>query len=669
MAETTRICSHCGKTFQGEDLTCPADGFALFEAPDDEHVGKVLSGQFRLESLLGAGAFGRVYTATDLAIGRRVAIKLLRLDVAGAKQTLQRFFKEAKVLASLKHKNIVAVHHLFQAREAGGAPALVMEFIEGQPLENLLDERGPFPWRQVADFSVQVCEALAYTHRKGIIHRDLKPANVMVCQDEEENGVVKVLDFGIAKMGGNEGESLTATGALLGTPAYMSPEQVSEGSKEAGPWTDIYALAVIMYEALSGRRPHTGSDTRALLQAKVGQPPKPLVPGQLAGDVPIPLANLIMSMLRKTPAERPRSAEVVRQQLEQILAAVSGKETVYPTQSNTLNSPSNLADLTPDAGVTVAEGPVPAVALEAAGEQDTGETKGYEKRAAIKTEDKPPTSVNVIPPQNPDNKLGRPGFVWPVAALLAVIGVMVVWQPWKEMLGSASREDVRHKVVADAVKQADTLSDVASEAGSVTIPAGVDVTVATEVLTTVELVVSTGTEGDTSPGPVEDSVKVADVIPAPPAVAEVKAAEVAAQPPAEQATVPESPAVEPLVATIPAPEKESQPEETPEAATTPPKPLPRKKKEPSTPALGTPDKTEPADELRTDPAPVVDPPKPELQREEEKLEETAKELRKALDSKPSTDLPPVELPTDERTAPAKSHHDSMRDKLDDALGR
>jgi len=693
MAEVPRICSHCGKTFHGEASVCPDDGYALFEAPADEHVGKVLNDQYRLEALLGAGAFGRVYTSTDLAIGRRVAIKLLRLDVAGAERTLQRFFKEAKVLASLKHRNTVSVYHLFQAKEAGGAPALVMEFVEGQPLEDILSGRGPLPWREVAALSIQICEALAYTHRKGIVHRDLKPANIMVCQDEEESGVVKVLDFGIAKMSG-EGESLTATGALLGTPTYMSPEQVWEGSKEAGPWTDIYALGVILYEALSGRLPHTGNDTRAILLAKVEQPPEPLFPEQLDNAVPVPLANLIMSMLHKSPAERPASADVVRQQLERMLAASSEEAEEDPALSDTLDSPTNLADLMHDAGATVEERPAAAVAPKADRPQDADETKGYEERTGFLADDKMATSPKVVAPPSGGHKPGIPWFVWPVAALLAVVTVVVVWQPWKEMLGSGVQEDVTQVRTSHVSNQPDIATASVEDSVPVANPADLDERhldvhypaqdikeFAPNVSEALADVYGTNPQGihleadhikaAAIPTVPTSQLAVADVTPGldvaePPALADVGVVDVTHQPAARPAVAPEVPAEEPVVIPAETSKKKARREEKPEVKPSAPQPVVPKRKEPPAPVESAPDAVAPAHQHAPDPAPVDKPPKPITSPadEEEELEDMGEELRKSLDSEPIEAPSPIEPPKDEEDTPAKGHHDSMRDKLD-----
>jgi serine/threonine protein kinase len=249
-------------------------------------------GRYQITGELGKGAMGVVYKATDPNIGRTVAIKTLRIDIHGTEneEILGRFKNEARAAGMMNHANIITI---YDAGEQEGMFYIAMEFIEGQTLQGLLKQAKALPVDKATDIVRQVCAGLDYAHARGIIHRDIKPANIMITGD----GTVKIMDFGIAKGGGS---GMTSTGQVVGTPNYMSPEQV-KGMPLDGR-TDLFSVGVVLYEMLTGRRPFGGENVTTIIYKIVHEnPPAPrdLVDGLHSG-----LSAVVMKALAKAPDER-----------------------------------------------------------------------------------------------------------------------------------------------------------------------------------------------------------------------------------------------------------------------------------------------------------------------------------------------------------------------------
>ncbi|MFE4512682.1 serine/threonine-protein kinase [Kitasatospora sp. NPDC056783] len=266
----------------------------------------LLDGRYQLETLLGAGGMGTVWRGFDRRIGRTVAVKVLTLDGA-PDSAVRRFFSEANATGNLSSRHIVTVHDVGRA-DLDGSPVayLVMELLEGRSLDHLVEERLP----DVADviaWTVQICDALATAHRAGIVHRDIKPANVMLTAD----GTVKVVDFGIARHLGSRQPALTTAGNVIGTPAYMAPEQAG-GDPVIGAAADLYALGCLLHTLLTGRPPFTG-DAIAVLHQHLTATPAGL--GTLRPGIPADLETLVLHLLAKAPDKRPPSAEAVVERL------------------------------------------------------------------------------------------------------------------------------------------------------------------------------------------------------------------------------------------------------------------------------------------------------------------------------------------------------------------
>ncbi len=261
--------------------------------------GAVFGGRYVLGDRIAVGGMGEVWRAEDQVLGRTVAIKLLSPALADQAGFAQRFREEARHTAALGHPNIAQV---YDYGENDGAHWLVMEFVRGKPLSQILREEGPLPPERTVAIVSQAAEALQAAHDAGVIHRDVKPANILVRPD----GVVKLTDFGIARA--KDASPITRTGEVMGTAQYISPEQAM--GRPVSPASDVYALGCVTFEALAGRRPFDEGSAVATAMAHVHNPPP-----SLPASVPAPLAQVVAACLAKDPAQRPVSAHAVAQSL------------------------------------------------------------------------------------------------------------------------------------------------------------------------------------------------------------------------------------------------------------------------------------------------------------------------------------------------------------------
>ncbi len=275
--------------------------------------GRVVASRYELSTLLGQGGMGQVWTAYDQRLDRRVAVKLLRPDkVAGAEadELRRRFVRECRVTAQVDHPGLVTVH---DAGSEGEELFLVMQYVDGADLSDHLAEHDPYPWQWAVAVAAQLCAVLSAVHAVPIVHRDLKPRNVMVKQD----GTVTVLDLGVASVMDTDTTRLTHTGSPIGSPAYMAPEQAMGGA--VGPYTDLYALGVLIHELLSGDVPFSGSTALGVLHRHLYEPPVPV--RRLRPETPDALESLVLRLLAKDPQHRPASAQDVYEELSALLPA------------------------------------------------------------------------------------------------------------------------------------------------------------------------------------------------------------------------------------------------------------------------------------------------------------------------------------------------------------
>lgn len=309
-------CPQCYRKYDGDQYdTCPEDGARLYELSDkrdDPLLGTVVDDRFRVEAILGEGGMGAVYKATQLSVQREVALKILRPELDNEELFVERFFREARVIAELSHPNIVRLIEFGQDRQSK-LLFLVMELVKGTDMAGLL-EAGRLRMAMALDVVYQVCAGLTEPHSQGIIHRDLKPDNIVLLPISDGTFQVKLLDFGIARTD-DTGTRLTQTGMICGTPAYMSPEQAQ--NNEVIAQSDLYSLGVVLFEMLTGHLPFEAASGLQLLMGHVQQPP-PKLTLSYPGAFPEQISSLVSDLLEKNPDDRPHSARAVQRRVQKI---------------------------------------------------------------------------------------------------------------------------------------------------------------------------------------------------------------------------------------------------------------------------------------------------------------------------------------------------------------
>jgi serine/threonine protein kinase len=311
------------------------------------HAGQHVA-HYRIVGKIGAGGMGEVYRATDTKLGRDVALKIMPAEMARDADRLARFQREARAVAALNHPHIVTI---YSVEEAGGVHFLTMELVDGQPLDRLIPASG-LAIEQVVEIAGALADALSAAHEKGIVHRDLKPANVMVTND----GRVKVLDFGLAKdVSASENAEVTRTaagvtqqGVVMGTPAYMSPEQVA--GRAIDHRTDIFSLGVMLHEMSTGRRPFEGSSLAELSSAILRDTPAPI--SEIRADLPSDLVRITRRCLEKDPRHRVQTARDVSNEFRDLARRSSQASPVQQPASSALK----ISPTTPSGSLAVAPG-------------------------------------------------------------------------------------------------------------------------------------------------------------------------------------------------------------------------------------------------------------------------------------------------------------------------
>lgn len=284
-----------------------------------ELVGATLAGRYEVKRLLGRGGMGAVYEAVQQPLGRKVALKVIRRALSDEPSAVKRFTQEAQAVAQLSHPNIVTLFDFGQTDEGvpgAGQLFLAMELLEGRSLERAIRDDGPLPWERALSIVSDVCRALVEAHDKGVIHRDLKPDNVMLVSGREER--VKVVDFGVAKLlDQGAGSTMTGTGLVVGTPGYISPEQVNGTNDD--PRSDLYALGVMWFEMLTGRAPFEGETPMKVVLRHLHDPaPRPSALASSA--LPREVDALVQRLLGKTPEARAESAAALLTELSDLIA-------------------------------------------------------------------------------------------------------------------------------------------------------------------------------------------------------------------------------------------------------------------------------------------------------------------------------------------------------------
>ena len=319
-------------------------------------LGATLAGRYRLDRLLGDGGMAAVFAGTDLLLNRAIAVKVLHHRLAGDPAFLARFWQEAQAAAAISHPNVVGVYDF---GEHHGTSFIVLELVEGEPLNTLLAREGPLPPERAVAIVARMCEALHAAHVRGLVHRDVKPGNVMIGRGD----AVKVMDFGLARAAEVACE-LTDPGTVVGTAYYISPEQATGSAASSS--SDLYAVGVCLYELLSGQRPFSGSTPAEIAIQHVSATSRRL--DELRPDLPPALVATVNEAMAKRPEDRPRSARALRQRLERAVGAPAVPRLDH--RPAVANRPAPRPTPTPAPALDPGPGPaagLPAVGLPAVG--------------------------------------------------------------------------------------------------------------------------------------------------------------------------------------------------------------------------------------------------------------------------------------------------------------
>lgn len=309
-------CPACNEEYQDTNLVvCPKDRTMLLTPQKDELIGQILNDRYKVVEEVGRGGMSAVYKGIHELMDRTVAIKVLLPQLVSDTISIKRFQQEAQAASHLQHPNVITVYDY--GFVASGQPYLVMDFLEGESLSDIIRHEKQTTTKRMIPIFMQACEALEHAHQKGVIHRDLKSSNIMLIDFEGKKDFVKVVDFGIAKLmpsSGKQSQNLTQTGEVFGSPIYMSPEQCMAQSLDAR--SDIYSMGAMMYEALTGQPPLMGNSIIDTMQMHMSTPPKPFREIRPDLEIPEALERVVLKALAKKPEQRYQSMQELRDALE-----------------------------------------------------------------------------------------------------------------------------------------------------------------------------------------------------------------------------------------------------------------------------------------------------------------------------------------------------------------
>jgi serine/threonine-protein kinase len=314
VSELSRVCTRCGGRYDPTAAFCPKDGAPLVAADaDDPYLGKLLLGQFRIEARIGAGGMGTVYRARQEGVDRYVAIKVLHPELVQNQDAVRRFQREARVSAALDHPNVVRV--ILFGQLPGGDLYLVMEYLDGRSLADVVRTEGALPVGRALHIATQICDAIGEAHAQGVVHRDVKPENVLLVGRGRDADFVKVLDFGIARFLWGEQTVVTQSGLIFGTARYISPEGAAGEATDAR--SDVYSIAVLLYQLLCGETPFDSPSPVALLMKHLHEPVPDIRTKANGGHVPPAIAECLARALAKHPDARPDDARAFAEELRE----------------------------------------------------------------------------------------------------------------------------------------------------------------------------------------------------------------------------------------------------------------------------------------------------------------------------------------------------------------
>ena len=403
--------------------------------------GEVLAGKYRVERVLGVGGMGVVVAATHLDLLELRALKFMLPTALDNAEAVERFLREARAAARLRSEHVAKVHDV--GRLDNGAPYMVMEYLAGADLGAILKQRGPLPAHEAALYTIQACSALAEAHGAGIIHRDLKPANLFLTQRPDGSPCVKVLDFGISKMGATGSDfEMTKTHAVLGSPHYMSPEQM-RSSRDVDARSDVWSLGVILYKLTTGKAPFRGQNITELIAAVLEGAPPP--PSQLCAGLPLGLDVVVARCLRRKPEERFQSVTDLAAALTPFAPSGAGAAvdpvarllaSVEPAAQSQFNSV--LTTATP----SLSSIPLQQGATMTAAPASTSPTLGLTPAPFQRTE---PTEASWG--KTSSSRGARPRLLLALAALLGVTGVLALGLVVRVLVGKTASDDTAAGII------------------------------------------------------------------------------------------------------------------------------------------------------------------------------------------------------------------------------
>ncbi|HEY9715809.1 MAG TPA: serine/threonine-protein kinase, partial [Chroococcales cyanobacterium] len=317
-------CITCGQEFDYEQAVCPDDGTILTPLNEEKLVGTVLADRYEVLEVIGGGGMGLVYKARHRLMNRVVAIKTLHRHLISSAETLKRFQLEAQAASCLSLPNILTIYDFGLTGE--GQPYMVMDYLEGTSLSDVLDKDGHLPVDRFLGIFSQACAGLAHAHQKGVLHRDIKPSNIMLVHYGDQADFVKIVDFGIAKLLNQTdagSKNLTKTGEVYGSPSFMSPEQCR--GKELDSRSDIYAMGCVMYRSITGQNPHQGSDIIELLFKQVSEVPAPFDKVAPEFGLPEELERIIFKAIAKDPNQRYQTMNELKEALDGLKEKLNAK--------------------------------------------------------------------------------------------------------------------------------------------------------------------------------------------------------------------------------------------------------------------------------------------------------------------------------------------------------
>jgi formylglycine-generating enzyme required for sulfatase activity len=344
-----KICPVCQKQFEESLNFCPVDGEVL-DIDKSSLIGTVLDGQYQIDALLGEGGMGTVYRARHILLGDNVAIKILSGNFNNDPESLRRFLREGQTARRFRHPNVVSVHDLRTMPD--GTAYMVMEHILGQTLKEVLEERGPFSVKEALETINPIADALNSAHDLGIVHRDLKPENIMFGKTNDGQAVIKLLDLGIAKVFNDRITAATRNDQILGTPGYMSPEQWGSKPKDGGPKidnrADIYSLAIVIYELISGRLPFDGDSLHEIASQHLFSP-APLLHEEKS-NVSSAFSEVLAKAMSKDRSLRPATCLDF---IQELTAATFSTNPLAPQVNNTTETEAEAETAKIQAGVAI----------------------------------------------------------------------------------------------------------------------------------------------------------------------------------------------------------------------------------------------------------------------------------------------------------------------------